>query len=151
MGRRAWTLLRLRLELDSQRRELEKLLRKKVRLEDYALGQEPREDGAGQDGSMEDNGSPGGKKSKDIKRACGYYNVFYDRRTRAMKSFELNVKKTDSCRLLAGYFASVTHRLVFGPMEAYHHDRLRDGQEKYFEQMKDQMTADRQRCCSEEG
>ena len=148
--RRAMALLRLRLELDGQRRELEELLQKKARLDD-APGQEPCDDGAGQDGSMEDNGSPGGKKSKDIKRACGYYNVFYDRRTRAMKSFELNVKKTDSCRLLAGYFASVTHRLDFGPMEAYHHYKLRDEQEKYFEQMKDQMAADRQRCWSEEG
>lgn len=41
--------------------------------------------------------------------------------------------------------------LDFGPMEAYHHYRLRDEQEKYFEQMKDQMAEDRLRCWSEEG
>ena len=148
--RRAMTLLRLRLELDSQRRELEELLRKKARLDD-AAGQEKQVDDAGRDGCAEDNGDSKEKKNKDIKRAYGYYNAFYDRRTCVMKSFELNVKKTDSCRLLAGYFASVTHRLDFGPMEAHHHYKLRDEQEKYFEQMKDQMAADRQRCWSEEG
>ena len=148
--RRAMTLLRLRLELDSQRRELEELLQKKARLDDVAW-QGGQENDAEQDGCTGDNGSPQGKKGKDIKRAYGYYNVFYDRRTRVMKSFEVNAKKTDACRLLAGYFASVTHRLDFGPMEAYHHYKLRDEQEKYFEQMKDQMAADRQRCWSEEG
>lgn len=44
--RRAMTLLRLRLELDSQRRELEELLRKKARLDD-AAGQEKQVDDAG--------------------------------------------------------------------------------------------------------
>ncbi|MBO4618697.1 MAG: transposase [Victivallales bacterium] len=148
--RRAMTLLRLRLELDSQRRELEELLRKRSRLDD-AAGQDPREDDEGQDGGAEDDGGARARKGKDIRRACGYYNVFYDRRTRVMKSFEVNERKTASCRLLAGYFASVTHRLDFSPMEAYHHYKLRDEQEKYFEQMKDQMVADRQRCWSEEG
>ena len=68
-----------------------------------------------------------------------------------MKSYELHGKKEAGIRLLAGYFASVTHRLDFSPMEAYHQYKLRDEQEKYFEQMKDQMAADRQRCWSEEG
>ena len=148
--RRAMTLLRLRIELENQRRELAGLLKKKVRLEYPAGnesdgGEEPENCDDGDEEKVADDGK------KDVKRAYGYYNVFYDRKTRVMKSFEMNAAKTNGCRLLAGYFASVTHRLDFGPMEAYHHYKLRDEQEKYFEQMKDQMVADRQRCWSEEG
>ena len=148
--RRAMTLLRIRLELDSQRRELAELLQNKTCLNDIA-GQEGGENPDEPDEYSEGSGSLKGKKSKDIKRTYGYYNVFYDRHSHVMKSFEVNEKRTDASRLLAGYFASVTHRLDFSPMEAYHHYKLRDEQEKYFEQMKDQMAADRQRCWSEEG
>ena len=146
--RRAMTLLKLRLELDSQRRELEELWEKRATL-DEAAGRKSREEG--EEEGTEDNGASKEGRKKDIKKAYGYYNAFYDRRTRIMKSFEINQKKLDASRLLAGYFASVTHRLDFSPMEAYHQYKLRDEQEKYFEQMKDQMAADRQRCWSEEG
>jgi len=146
--RRAVTLLRLRLELESQRQELAGLLQKKTRLEDSAEKDELEN---GEETGENADAGDGRRKKKDLKRAYGYYNVFYDRNTRVMKSFGINVTKTEGCRLLAGYFASVTHRLDFDPMEAYHHYKLRDEQEKYFEQMKDQMVSDRQRCWSEEG
>jgi len=148
--RRAMTLLRLRLELENQRNELVELLRKKTILDESADGK-PDDGGDGQNTEETVENAESNKKDKDIKRAYGYYNVFYDRKTRVMKSFEINATKVDGCRLLAGYFASVSHKLDFGPMEAYHHYKLRDEQEKYFEQMKDQMVADRQRCWSEEG
>ena len=145
--RRAMVLLRLRLELESQKAELEEMLHRKTVL---PCGEDtgPADDApAGGDAADRKRGG----KAKDIRRAYGCYKVFYDRNTRVMKSFELDGTKVSNLRLLAGYFASVTHRLDFGPMEAHHHYKLRDEQEKYYEQMKDQMVADRQRCWSEEG
>ena len=153
--RRAMTLLRLRLELESQKQELTELLRKKKRLEEsLENGLEDRDElenccDIGENVAADNRKQV--KKEKDIKRTYGYYNVFYDKKSRVMKSFEINAAKIGGCRLLAGYFASVTHKLDFGPMDAYHHYKLRDEQEKYFEQMKDQMVADRQKCWSEEG
>ena len=143
--RRAMALLRHRLELESQKAELEEMLRSKSILQNggEADGEQAGETACGARGD-----DAGGKH---LKRAYGYYNVFYDKKTKIMKSYELHKKKEAGFRLLAGYFASVTHRLDFGPMEAYHHYKLRDEQEKYFEQMKDQVAADRQRCWSEEG
>lgn len=153
--RRAMTLLRLRLELENQKKALAELLQNKTRLEDSAeKDTEDRDELENSGDNSENMVADGGKrvkKEKDIKRAYGYYNIFYDKKNRIMKSFEINEAKLGRCRLLAGYFASVTHKLDFGPMEAYHHYKLRDEQEKYFEQMKDQMVADRQRCWSEEG
>lgn len=144
--RRAMALLRHRIEIEGQKAELEEMLRR------GAVLQGGEADAAEQGLDEAACGEGGGEgKRKYVKRAYGCYNVFYDRRTKVMKSYELHGKKEAGIRLLAGYFASVTHRLDFGPMEAYHHYRLRDEQEKYFEQMKDQMAADRLRCWSEEG
>ena len=67
-----------------------------------------------------------------------------------MKSFEVNQKAVDKAKLLAGFIANVTNNLNFTAMEAFHHYKLRDEQEKYFEQMKDQMGADCLRCWTEE-
>ena len=147
--RRAMVLLRLRLELESQKAELEEMLRVKAVLP-RGCGQE-QAGGSAADGGAAAAGGKRGVRTKDLRRTHGYYKVLYDRKTRVMKSFALDGTKVSNARLLAGYFASVTHRLDFSPMEAYHQCKLRDEQEKYFEQMKDQMAADRQRCWSEEG
>ena len=45
----------------------------------------------------------------------------------------------------------MTHGVDFDAMAAFRAYRLRDEQEKYFQQMKDQMSSDRQRNWSEEG
>ena len=45
----------------------------------------------------------------------------------------------------------MTHGVDFDAMAAFRAYRLRDEQEKYFQQMKEQMSADRQRNWSEEG
>ena len=86
-----------------------------------------------------------------IKRDYCYYKVIYDPATRVIKSFELNEKKVAKARNLSGFFSIITHGLEFDAMKAFRAYRLRDEQEKYFQQMKDQMVADRQRNWSEEG
>ena len=68
-----------------------------------------------------------------------------------IKSFALNEKKVEKARRLSGFFAIMTHGVDFGAMEAYRTYELRDEQEKYFQQMKSQMVADRQRNWSEDG
>jgi hypothetical protein len=86
-----------------------------------------------------------------IKRTYNYYIIAYDPATRAIKSFEPNMKKIEKARRFSGFFSIMTHGVDYDAMRAYHTYQLRDEQEKYFQQMKDQMVADRQRNWSEEG
>lgn len=86
-----------------------------------------------------------------IRRNYCYYKIVYDPDTRAIKSFELNEKKVVKARSLSGFFSIMTHGLDYDAMRAFRTYRLRDEQEKYFQQMKNQMVADRQRNWSEEG
>jgi hypothetical protein len=86
-----------------------------------------------------------------IKRDYCYYNIDYDPSTLVIKSFVLNEKKVEKTRRLSGFFAIMTHGVDFSAMEAFHTYSLRDEQEKYFQQMKSQMVADRQRNWSEKG
>ena len=86
-----------------------------------------------------------------IKRDYCYYKVAYDPATMAIKSFELNEKKVEKARRLSGFFSIMTHGVEFSAMETFRTYGLRDEQEKYFQQMKSQMVADRQRNWSEEG
>ena len=86
-----------------------------------------------------------------IKREYSYYKVSYNPETRIIQSFEPNVKKIEKIRRNSGFFAIMTHKLEYDAMQAYHAYCLRDEQEKYFQQMKDQMGSDRQRNWSEEG
>lgn len=138
---RTTILLKLRIELERQKQELTNLLNKKTILETIFT---PKDD-------LDDDEPQSNKPlSKDIKKKYGYYNIFFDVKTKEMKSFELNQKAVDREKLLAGFFANITNNLDFTAMEAFHHYKLRDEQEKYFEQMKDQMVADRLRCWTEE-
>lgn len=86
-----------------------------------------------------------------LKRDFSYYKITYDPATRAIESFELNEKKLAKAKSLSGFFSIITHGLDFDAMQAYHAYKLRDEQEKYFQQMKGQMVSDRQRNWSEEG
>lgn len=86
-----------------------------------------------------------------IKREYCYYKVVYDPTTRVIQSYETNEKKLAKARSLSGFFSIMTHRLEFDAMETFRTYHLRDEQEKYFQQMKDQMVSDRQRNWSEEG
>jgi hypothetical protein len=87
----------------------------------------------------------------EVKRDYSYYNVAYDPATMVIQSFELNGKKVEKAQKLSGFFAIMTHGVEFSAMDAYRTYGLRDEQEKYFQQMKSQMVADRQRNWSEEG
>jgi len=86
-----------------------------------------------------------------IKRDYSYYKVAYDPATMVIKSFELNKRKVEKARSLSGFFAIMTHGLDYNAMETYRIYGLRDEQEKFFQQMKSQMVADRQRNWSEDG
>jgi len=86
-----------------------------------------------------------------VKRDYCYYTVSYDPATMVIKSYALNEKKIAKARMLSGFFSIMTHGVDFGAMDAFRTYGLRDEQEKYFQQMKDQMVSDRQRNWSEEG
>ena len=86
-----------------------------------------------------------------IKRDYCYYDVVYEPTTRVIKSFEVNEKKIAKKRKLSGFFAIMTHGVDFDAMTAFRTYLLRDEQEKYFQQMKSQMMANRQCNWSEEG
>ena len=86
-----------------------------------------------------------------LKRDFSYYKVNCDPATRIVESFELNEKKTEKARNLSGFFSIITHGVPYDAIKAFQIYGLRDEQEKYFQQMKDQMVSDRQRNWSEEG
>jgi len=86
-----------------------------------------------------------------VKRDFCYYKVSYDSTTMMINSYEINEKKVTKARMLSGFFSIMTHGVDFDAMETFRTYGLRDEQEKYFQQMKDQMVSDRQRNWSEEG
>jgi transposase len=86
-----------------------------------------------------------------IKRDYTYYKVTCNPATMEIKSFELNEKKVEKARRLSGFFAIMTHGVDFDAMKTFRTYALRDEQEKFFQQMKSQMVADKQRNWSEEG
>ena len=86
-----------------------------------------------------------------IKREYSYYNVEVSPATRIIKAFAINEEKIAKVRRFSGFFSIMTHGLDFNAMQAFRTYRLRDEQEKFFQQMKDQMGSDRQRNWSEEG
>jgi hypothetical protein len=86
-----------------------------------------------------------------VRRDFCYHKVSYDLATREIQSYELDVKKVVKAKKLSGFFAIMTHGVDFNAMKAFEAYRLRDEQEKYFQQMKSQMVSDRQRNWSEEG
>ena len=106
-----------------------------------------------QEGSLSALLLGGGRLESDAsaKRDYCYYKVEYDPATMGLVSFALDEKKVEKARQLSGFFAIMTHGVDFGAMEAFRAYSLRDEQEKYFQQMKSQMLADRQRNWSEEG
>jgi len=79
------------------------------------------------------------------------FELEFDEEKSMLKSFRPDSRKLENTRRLSGFIALLTLGLDWTPAEALGHYRLRDEQEKYFEQMKDQMAADRQRNWSEEG
>lgn len=80
-----------------------------------------------------------------------YFKLGIEEDSRKLLSFVLDEKKVNAAKLTAGFYANVTHAVDYTPMKAAESYALRDEQEKYFEQMKGPLGADRQRCWSEDG
>jgi hypothetical protein len=86
-----------------------------------------------------------------VKRDYSYYKVTFDAATMIITSYTLDEKKVEKAQRLSGFFAIMTHGTDYSAMEAFNTYSLRDEQEKFFQQMKSQIIADRQRNWSEEG
>ncbi len=121
--RRSEELVQLDIDITGQREKLQVLLSE----------QEPLED------------------DESLKRHFRYFKLQYDSGERILESFELNGKKVEKARRTSGFFSIMTHKLDMDAMQTYRTYRLRDEQEKAFQQMKGQMVSDRQRTWSEEG
>jgi hypothetical protein len=89
--------------------------------------------------------------SAAIKRDYNYFKVERYPATMSVKSFALNEEKVRKDKAFSDFFGIMTLSVDFDAMETYRTYRLRDEQEKCFQQMKDQMVSDRQRDWSEEG
>ena len=86
-----------------------------------------------------------------LKRQFCYFSLEYDAQKRILTGYSRDEKRIERARRYSGFFAILTHCLDWDAPTAYGNYRLRDEQEKYFQQMKDQMGADRQRNWSEDG
>lgn len=86
-----------------------------------------------------------------LKRCYNYFDIKVNGESRVIESFSLNQKKVDDAKLTAGFYANVTHAVDYTAMQASQSYALRDEQEKYFEQEKGPIGANRQRCWSEDG
>lgn len=86
----------------------------------------------------------------EVKRDNNYYNLVWDKAARKLLSFERDEKKVAKAMGLSGFFSILTHRLDFDCQKTFAAYRLRDEQEKCFQQMKSQMVSDRQRNWSED-
>ncbi|MDR1165454.1 MAG: transposase [Deltaproteobacteria bacterium] len=89
--------------------------------------------------------------ARTIKNEFCYYTVTINPKTRTIESFDIDKQKVSKAIKASGFFSIMTHGIDFDAMKTYHTYHLRDEQEKYFQQMKDQMGSDRQRNSSEDG
>ena len=121
--RRSEELLQLDIDIEAQKISLEAILGSGVAVDDETV----------------------------VRKQHGYFKVSFKQNTHIMQGFSLNEKKIARAKLTSGFFAITTHKLEMTAMEAFENYKLRDEQEKYFQQMKGQMISDRQRNWSEEG
>ena len=121
--RRSEELIQLDIDIQNQKMKLEKMLAEKATLDDDST----------------------------LKKNYCYFNVDYDHSSRIICAYSLNEKKVEKAKKISGFFSISTHKLFLTAMETFETYRLRDEQEKFFQQMKDQMVSDRQRNWSEDG
>ncbi|MHC1691647.1 MAG: transposase [Sphaerochaetaceae bacterium] len=121
--RRSEELVQLDIDITVQRQKLQLLLEEQQPLED----------------------------DQSLKHLFRYYKLQYDTGDRILRSFEPDHRKVEKARRASGFFSIMTHKLDMDAMETYRAYKLRDEQEKAFQQMKSQMVGDRQRNWSEEG
>ena len=86
-----------------------------------------------------------------LKRCYGCFDIKLNKESRVIEDFVLNDKKVWETKLSSGFYANVTHAIDYTAMKASQAYALRDEQEKYFEQEKGPIGANRQRCWSEDG
>lgn len=86
-----------------------------------------------------------------LENCYNYFNIKVDAATRVIETFSLDEKKVNATKLTSGFYANVTHAIDYTAMQAARSYALRDEQEKFFEQEKGPVGADRQRCWSEDG
>jgi transposase len=86
-----------------------------------------------------------------MKKEHSYFNYVIHPKKNIIQSFILNDKKVSKLSDQAGFFSIKTHGIKFSAIETYKVYRLRDEQEKFFNVMKTQMLAGRQRNSSEDG
>jgi hypothetical protein len=121
--RKGEELMNLEIDIKKQSEQLETLMQEKAVLDD----------------------------DKTLKCMYNYFKISYDPMDRTIKSYALNCKKVEKAEQTSGFFAITTHKLDMAAMEVLQTYRLRDEQEKCFQQMKSQMDGARQRNWSEEG
>ena len=86
-----------------------------------------------------------------LKRNFRYFKIKYDPTTRLIASYVKDEKKVAKAQRISGFFAITTMGVQMDAIETYKQYRLRDEQEKYFQQMKSQLHFDKQQNSSEEG
>ena len=86
-----------------------------------------------------------------LKRKFRYFKIKYDPATRLIMSYIKDEKKVTKAQRVLGFFAITTMGVSMDAIETYKQYRLRDEQEKYFQQMKGQLHFDMQQNSSEEG
>jgi hypothetical protein len=121
-GRRASQIFEMDLEVSRQSLSLQKLLESGAPLVDIAA----------------------------VKREHHFHKLTCDAAGK-LKSFELDPRKVAKRERLAGFFSIMTNGLDFDSKKTFESYRLRDEQEKCFQQMKGQMCSNRQRNWSERG
>lgn len=87
---------------------------------------------------------------ESFKREHEFYTIEFNTDD-TVKSYALNKKHYDDTTITMGFLANMTHKLDFSAPKALASYKLRDEQEKYFQQMKSEMNSDRQRNWSEDG
>jgi transposase len=87
----------------------------------------------------------------EIKKTFKYFQVAYDSQVNSITGYTRNDDKINKAKEFSGFFSITSHKLTMSAMEVLATYNLRDEQEKYFQQMKNQMASDRRRTWSEEG
>ena len=89
-------------------------------------------------------------KLHDLRKECPNFKFVVDKDTGEV-SYSLNEDKVDKAKSIAGFFASISYLVEGTAQEQMELYALRDEQEKYFEEMKDQLGFSLQRNSSEDG
>ena len=121
--RRSSELVGLDIAVKEQREELDRMMREKEEVADI----------------------------RDAREEFRFFRLDIDAASHRLAGYELDRAKVASAKRLSGFFSLLTLGLDWDARTTLGHYGLRDEQEKYFEQMKDQMAADRQRNWSEDG